>query len=80
MYARDNQKSQNNKQSREPKIVKDKLNYNKKLENNTISPQKNKRSEILSEEIKVVNKVRKLVSEKKIVIDKAVKTCTVIFN
>lgn len=49
---------------------------NKKLENNTLSPHKEKRSNILSEQINHVNKERNIVSETKII---PIKNFTVIF-
>lgn len=70
LYARDNQTSLNKKQSRI-------TNNNNDFNNYTVSPQKIKESEKLSEEIKVVNKVRKLVSEKKIKIEVTPKIHTV---
>ena len=77
LFARDNISSLNKKQSR---VLYNKNDSNHKFENNTVSPQKVRCSEIISDEIKVVNKVRKLFSESKITIIKPQKNYTVKFK
>lgn len=75
IYARDNQ-STNKYKSKERTLIADDKDT-KKVDNNTVSPNKVQRSDILSEEAKIF-KVRKLISEHKIIVEKIKKIYTVI--
>jgi len=75
IFARDN-KSLNKFKSKEKSLKSEAKDTNKRVDNNSVSPNKILRSDVLSEEAKS-NKMRKLISEHKIIVEKIKKIYTV---